>query len=103
MLKLFEFLFQTLPLILACLYAIVSILILVVHIKLYKNKKKLSIEQWIIVLLNVSYALLFLITLIFFFELWKGIFSILGLVAILISFIWSKYEDKRKGRRWWNW
>ena len=103
MLKFFGFLFHTFPLILSCLYLIVAILIVVVHIKDYKRKKALSIKQWFVVLLNGAYVLSFLVLLIFWFWIWESVFPFLGGVAFIASIVWSKYEDRRYGRRWWNW
>ena len=103
MLNFFAFLFYTFPLMLSCLYTLVALFIAVVHIRIYRNQKGLSKCQWIVLLLNIAYILLFLTTLVFFVEFWKNVFSTLGIVAILISLIWSRYEEKRNGRRWWNW
>lgn len=103
MLKLFEFLFYTFPLILAWLYLLVAVFFVAVHIKRIKSKVKLSIGQWALSILNAVYAIFFLITRIFFPNFWEMVFAILGVTVIFISFSWSRYEDKRDGRRWWNW
>lgn len=103
MFKLFAFLFHTFPLILAWLYLLVAIFCVVVHIKQIKIKAKVSIGQWAFSLLNAGYILFFLVTLLFFTELWKLVFSVLGVLAIFVSTIWSRYEDRCAGRRWWNW
>ena len=103
MFKLFTFLFHTFPLILAWLYLLVAIFCVVVHIKQIKNKIKVSIGQWAFSVLNAVYVLLFWVTRLFFPDLWEQTFAVFGLLAIFISFIWSRYEDRRAGRRWWNW
>lgn len=103
MLKIFTFLFNTFPLILAWLYLLVAAFCVAVHVKRIKNKIKPSIGEWAFAILNVGYALFFLVTRIFFADLWRNVFSIVGVLAIFISFIWSRYEDRRDGRRWWNW
>lgn len=103
MLKLFAFLFHTFPLILAWLYLLVAVFCVVIHIKRIMNKTKISIGQWTFSVLNAGYVLFFLVTRIFFPDFWHSAFSVIGLLAIIISFIWSLYEDRRAGRRWWNW
>lgn len=103
MFKLFTFLFHTFPLILAWLYLLVAIFCVVVHIKQIKSKAKIPIGQCAFSVLNVGYVLFFLVTRIFFPDLWEQTFAVLGLLAIFISFIWSRYEDRCAGRRWWNW
>ena len=101
--KLFVFLLHTFPLILSWLYLLVAVFCVVVHIKQIKNKQKTSVSQCIFSLFNTGYTLLFVITRIFFPAFWEDAFSVLGLIAILISFILSRYKDKRDGKRWWNW
>ncbi len=103
MFKLFEFLFCTLPLILAWLYMLVAALIVFVHISQVLNKEKVQIGRWVFTILNAGYVLLFLITRIFFAALWEQIFACLGLSSIIISGTWSAYEDKRNGQKWWEW
>ena len=103
MFKLFTFLFHTFPLILAWRYLLVAIFCVVVHIKQIKSKAKISIGQWAFSVLNVGYVLFFLVTRIFFPDLWEQTFAVLGLLAIFITFILARYEDRRAGRRWWNW
>ena len=103
MLKLFVFLFHTFPLILAWLYLLVATFCIVVHIKQRKSKIEISTGRWLFLFLNTAYSLFFLATWIFFRDFWEQTVAVLGLLAILISFIWLRYEDKRVGRRWWNW
>ena len=103
MFNLLEFLFCTLPLILAWLYMFVAVLIVFVHINRTLNKEKIQIGKWIFTILNAGYVLLFLITRIFFAALWEQIFTCLGLCAIILSNAWLSYEDKRNGRKWWEW
>ena len=103
MFEIFTFLFYTFPLILAWLYVLVAAFCVVVHITKIKKKVKISFGQWIFSILNVGYILFFLVTRIFFPELWKQTFKVLGLIAIFIAFAWSRYEDRQTGRRWWNW
>lgn len=101
--QLFTFLFHTLPLILAWVYFVVAILCVALHIKHLKNKKKFSLGRWLFLILSIGYALFFLISRVFFPLLWENVFGILGIVAIIVSFAWTRYEDKRSGQRWWNW
>ena len=102
MFKLFTFLFHTFPLILAWLYLLVAIFCVVVHIKQITCKAKVSISQWVFSILNMGYALFFSVARIFFPDFWEQTFTVLGLLAIFISFIWSRYEDRCAGRRWWS-
>ena len=103
MFKLIEFLFHILPLILAWLYMLVAALIVFVHVGQVLSKEKMSIGRWMFSILNAAYILLFWITRIFFADLWEQIFLGLGVAAIIISGAWSSYEDKRNGRKWWEW
>ena len=103
MIKLFTFLFHTFPLIMAWIYLIVAIICLFLHVKLARSKNKLSIKQWLYAIFNGVYILFFLITRIFFPTFWADFFGILGGLTIVVSSIWSRYEDKRAGRRGWNW
>lgn len=103
MIKLFTFLFSTFPLILAWLYLLAAIFCVAVHIKRIKEKAKLTIGELTFSILNTGYILFFLVTRIFFADFWRNTFSIIGVLAIFISIIWTRYEDRRTGRRWWNW
>jgi len=103
MLKLIGFLFHTLPLILAWLYTFVAIYALFAHSRQIKNRAKISVGKWLFALLNFGYVLFFLVTRIFFSEIWETVFSVAGVTALIISFVWGRYEDRRSGRRWWNW
>ena len=103
MLKIFTFLFHTFPLILSWLYLLVAICAVVVHIKKVKSQQKRTIGQWVLAIINGAYVMLFWVTGIFFHTLWETVFSVLGLMAIFVSFIWSRYEDMRSGQRWWEW
>ena len=103
MFEIFSFLFHTFPLILAWLYLLVAMISVIVHIGQIKNKVKVSIGSWLFSILNASYVLFFLTTWIFFPDFWEQIFVFLGMIAIFVSFAWSRYEDRRTGRRWWNW
>ena len=103
MLKLLTFLFHTFPLILSWIYLIVAVFALVLHIRQIKKKAEFSVSQWLFALLNCVYILSFLITLIFFFTTWETVFPVLGVMGIIIAGCWSRYDDVRHGRRWWNW
>ena len=103
MLKLIEFLFHTLPLILAWLYAFVAIFALFLHSRQIKSKAKISVGQWLFALLNCGYVVFFFVMRIFFSEIWETVFSVVGVTAMFISLVWGRYEDRRNGRRWWNW
>ena len=101
--KFLEFLFYTIPLILSWLYLIAAIYSVVVHIRNMKKHVEISIGQWLFALLNCVYILFFVITLIFSFAVWETVFGTLGLLAMVICFCLSRYDDMRHGRRWWGW
>ena len=103
MLKLISFLFYKFPLLLAWLYLFVAIFSIVVHIKQSIRKAKISCGRWVFSILNAGYMLLFLISRIFFPDFWDTFFGVIGLLAVVVAFLWSRYEDKRNGNRWWNW
>lgn len=97
------FLFDTLPRIAAWLCLLVAVFFVVVCVKAITRKAEQSFIKWIVLILSSGYALTFLITRIFFAEIWSAVFPGVGLLSISISYIWSRYEDKRNGIRWWNW
>ncbi|MDY3282555.1 hypothetical protein [Dysosmobacter sp.] len=103
MLKLMEFLFHTLPLLLAWLYLLAAVFCAAALAGRLRKGERLPAGQWAFLILNGGYVLFFLITRLFFPDLWERVFSGAGVLAILISFVWSRYEDRRSGRRWWNW
>ena len=103
MVKLFEFMFYTLPLILAWIYLLIAVLALVMCAKNRKNKEKTTFGRRIFLFLNCIYVLFFIIARIFFFELWEMVFAVLGVMAMIVSMCWSRYDDMVHGRRWWNW
>lgn len=103
MVKLFVFLFSEFPLLLAWLYLLVAIFGVVVNIRQIMRQDKLSIGWWMFTILNAGYAIGFLVMRVFFFNCWKHTFTVLGLLAIIISVIWSSYCDKCAGKRWWYW
>lgn len=101
--KLIEFFFCTLPLILSCIYLLIAVYAVDIHIRKIKRKNETSIGQWLFAILNFAYAMYFFVTAIFFTGIWETVFSFLGLMAAFVSFVWSQYEDKVKGQRWWEW
>lgn len=103
MLKIFEFLFYKLPLILSCLYLVTAAILIVLHIKTFLKKAPQTISMWIFAIFNCGYVLSFLFTLVFFFEIWQNLFAFLGILAIIVCFCYTRYDDVKNGRRWWNW
>lgn len=103
MFKLFTFLFYKFPLILGWIYLLAAFLYDVVFIRQVMHKANASTARWIISILNAGYIIFFLVTRIFFLSFWESVFGVLGLLAIIVLFLLSRYEDKRSGRRWWNW
>jgi hypothetical protein len=101
--KFFSFMFNTLPCILSYLYLLVGAYSLIVCVRQIVGKGKMAIGQWIYTFFNCIYIVAFGITRIFFSEIWENIFPILGLMVIFVSCCWSHYDEKRNGRRWWNW
>ena len=103
MLKLFAFLFHTFPLILAYLYLLVAVLAIALHIKNVKRQAHISLVQWIFMLGNLAYVLMFIVTAMCFPNVWKTLFACLGTSAVVVSFVRSRYDEKRNGQRWWTW
>ena len=103
MLRLLGFLLHYIPLILSWIYLLAAILGVVSHTKRIKNKEKIKAGQWAFAIFNACYVLFFIITLIFFREIWELIFSVLGLITVFVSMVKSRYEDMCNGKRWWNW
>ena len=101
--KILIFSFHTFPLILAWMYLLVAIFCVALHLRRLKCDTKISLWQWLFLGMNVGYVLFFFVMRLFFFDHWKQSFSVLGLLSVFISFIWSRYEDRCAGRRWWNW
>ena len=66
-------------------------------------KKKLKLSEYIFFFVS-NFAILFsVITHIFFPVFHKNFFDIISLLYITVCIVWSGYEDKVLGRRWWNW
>ena len=103
MLQLIAFLFHTLPLILTWVYLAIAVFSVVVHCRNLILRRKLCIREWIFFIFNITYSLVFFISLIFFYTFWRTFFPVLAILCMIISSVWSTYEDKRNGRRWWTW
>lgn len=101
MIKMFSFFFDIFPRLIAWIYLFGALFYIFIFIKQIKNN--FSVGKWLLFILNVAYVLLFLVLRLFFVQLWEFVFSVLGIIAIAVAFIWAKYEDRRDGRRWWNW
>lgn len=96
MIQIFTFLFDTLPCILAWLYFVFAAIYIAMHMKQVVNKAEISIKQWLFFILTAGYALFFLIARIFFVELWENVFTFLGIIAIIISAIWTIHRQTRR-------
>ena len=103
MLKILTFLLNVLPLVLSWLYLAVAIFAVVLHLKRIKKREKMPIGQWVFFVLSLIYCLVFAVTFVFFIAVWKMLFSVLGLMSLVITTCWSRYDDMRHGRRWWRW
>lgn len=68
-----------------------------------KKGKKLNAKDLFLLVLSGLYTLVFFGLLIFNQELHNDVFSMLSMLAIFIACTWTRYEDRRTGRRWWNW
>lgn len=33
----------------------------------------------------------------------KTIFGSIAILVVIVSFIFSRYDDRKSGRRWWEW
>ena len=96
------FMFYKFPLILSWLYLFVAVFCVEMYIKCDRKGKQAVVNR-VCFGLNGAYIALFSIMRLFFFVYWERTFSVLGLLFLLLAFIWSRYEDRRSGRRWWNW
>lgn len=76
---------------------------LVIFVVQIKRLKKSSFKVWLTSVLSVAYILFFLISKIFFTNFYESFFGTVALLFCIISIVWARYEDKRSGKRWWNW
>lgn len=67
-----------------------------------KNKKA-TIKQSIALIILTVYILSFILLKIFYPELFYDIAGIAGTMMVIVGYIWALYEDRRLGKRWWNW
>jgi predicted membrane protein len=67
-------------------------------IVLYSEKRRPFVR-----FLCVTYAVAFLIGRIFFAEFYFHWMSSAAIFVVAISTIFANYQDKKDGKRWWNW
>ena len=103
MFRMIAVLFHTLPLVLAWLYLGVALWADVAHIVRVAHRETLSWGRWVFVVFNSVYILVFGTTRIFCPDVWETLFSVLGLLAMVVVLCRSRYVDKQDGKRWWNW
>lgn len=65
--------------------------------------KKIKIIEWIELLIALIYSVGFLICRIFFPSVFELFFGVIVVVLLVIGTCFSKYEDRKNGKRWWNW
>lgn len=73
----------------------IVLLFLYLYIKKLVSEKHLTFKQWTLCVLLVLYVIVFIFA--------PGSLSVLWMIVIFISNIFVDYEDKRTGRKWWNW
>lgn len=64
--------------------------------------RKGKVKWWLALCLSALYATAFLIVRLFFSDTFYGIFSLIFIFACLVGMIWSRYEDRVNGKRWWT-
>ena len=65
------------------------------YIKKLVLEKHLTFKQWTLCALLVLYVIVFIFA--------SDTLSVLWMMVIFISNIFADYEDKRTGKKWWNW
>ena len=100
-----KYLFSLLDIMVAiCKWSSIAMAIFVfvsmLHIKKTQN---LTAKDWIALISSGLYAIIFLGLLIYDHQIHDSVFSTLSLLAMFIACVWTRYEDKRDNRRWWNW
>lgn len=68
-----------------------------------KKARKLTAKEWVVLVVSALYAIVFIGLLIYDPQSHDRVFSALSLLAMFIAWVWTRYEDKRNGTRWWNW
>ena len=84
-------------------FVVVAILYACYCLRSLFQSKKLRIYEWILFFFSDLFLLSVIITKLFFPEIYGSIFTVLALLFITIVLIWARYDDKRTGKRWWNW
>ena len=65
------------------------------YIKKLVLEKHLTFKQWTLCALLVLYVIVFIFA--------PDTLSVLWMMVIFISNVFADYEDKRTGKKWWNW
>lgn len=65
------------------------------YVKKLIMKERLSFKQWMFCTFLVLYVIIFVFA--------PDVLSFLWIMVIFISNIFLDYEDKRTGKKWWNW
>ena len=73
----------------------IVLLFLYLYIKKLILEKHLTLKQWALFVLLIMYVIIFIFT--------PDTLSVLWMMVIFISNIFADFEDKRMGRKWWNW
>ena len=67
------------------------------------QSRKLRIHEWILFAVSLLFLLSVITTKFFFPKIYDNVFTVIALLFITIVLIWTRYDDKRTGKRWWNW
>jgi len=76
--------------------------ILISKLRKKRSKKNLRFREWIAFSFAIGYIVTFILLRIFLPELFESLFCIAFLLILVISTQWTKYEDRKSGRRWWE-
>ena len=102
MINLLLWLLSAFQIILICLSIVLAVKYTFKSIK-QLVKKDAKLKDWIVLIVSIVYLLSFTYMIIFQRENLMMIFSMLAMGLIIFSTRQQKYEDRKAGRRWWNW
>lgn len=79
-----------------------TVWILVSILQKKRAKGRVQFKEWIIFGCWLTYMIIFILVRIFLPDLFASFFSILFIIILIITTQWTKYEDRKTGRRWWE-
>ncbi len=77
----------------------------VVAVLIYERSRKKSLRflHWCAMIGCALYAVGFIVCKIWISDLLDKIWGVVFAFILIVGWIFSRYEDRRTGRRWWNW